>query len=66
MSHGLPCRWEILKRAREAAERSVALRETLDKKEKEVESLEQELDRVRIFDISQSFKTKEMVIFIHI
>ncbi|XP_072035835.1 kazrin-like isoform X2 [Amphiura filiformis] len=40
-------RWEILKRAREAAERSVALRETLDKKEKEVESLEQELDRVK-------------------
>ena len=45
-------RWEILKRAREAAERSVALRETLDKKEKEVESLEQELDRVRKEDQS--------------
>ncbi|XP_041479895.1 kazrin-like isoform X4 [Lytechinus variegatus] len=40
-------RWEILKRAREAAERSVALREQLDKKEKENESLEEELEKVR-------------------
>ena len=39
-------RWEILKRAREAAERSVALREQLDKKEKENESLEEELEKV--------------------
>eukprot|EP00057_Strongylocentrotus_purpuratus_P023674 XP_011678148.1 PREDICTED: kazrin isoform X1 [Strongylocentrotus purpuratus] len=40
-------RWEILKRAREAAERSVALREQLDKKEKENECLEEELEKVR-------------------
>ncbi|XP_071494307.1 kazrin-like [Diadema antillarum] len=40
-------RWEILKRAREAAERSVALREQLDKKEKENELLEEEKEKVR-------------------
>ena len=39
-------RWEILKRAREAAERSVALREQLDKKEKENELMEEEMEKV--------------------
>ena len=39
-------RWEILKRAREAAERSVSLREQLDQREKENEWLEAELEKV--------------------
>ncbi|XP_038061602.1 kazrin-like [Patiria miniata] len=40
-------RWEILKRAREAAERSVSLREQLDKREKENEGLEEEIDKLK-------------------
>ncbi|XP_022085514.1 kazrin-like [Acanthaster planci] len=40
-------RWEILKRAREAAERSVSLREQLDRREKENEAMEQEIDKLK-------------------
>ncbi|XP_071805431.1 kazrin-like [Asterias amurensis] len=40
-------RWEILKRAREAAERSVSLREQLDQREKENEWLEAELEKLK-------------------
>lgn len=39
--------WEILKRAREAAERSVSLRNQLDQKEKENESLQDEIFKMR-------------------
>lgn len=41
-------KWEIIKRAREAAERSVMLQSKLDSKEKLVQKMQSDLSEVRI------------------